>query len=133
MTAATEMSEMAGVCIRCLSKDHTTRDHDEGKVGGVAAKSVAPAVKRAVTPTLGSAKRKVAEYKPLQHQSCWKTTVRRPGIPEMIDKPLRDDWRERKHMDENTPHEHLACSCKTCEQKRKKKELEYLRRTGKVH
>ena len=124
------MSVMAAVCIRCGSKEHSTRDHDEGKIPGgkpaAAPKKVPPKSAPATPADL---------RKPLQHKVCWKTITRRAGIPALMDplrdKPIREKFVERKH-ESFLCQQHINCPCLSCENKKKKAELDWLRKTGKA-
>ena len=111
-------------CIRCGSRDHTTREHDEGKVvGGVkASKNQAKTIKQT------ELHHDRPQSKQVQHDHCWKGTARQTGIPDVIDKPFRErfyhdppraNWLERE-----------PCSCKECEKKKKKKDIELSKRTA---
>lgn len=114
------------ICIRCGSRAHTTRDHDEGKTGGVAAAAAgggtsAAAGKKKKADSATVAKAGVsASVKNLfvHHDKCWSRTSPSPGIPDVIEPPFRmqpyDDpciasWGSRDE-----------CLCKECEKKRKK-------------
>jgi hypothetical protein len=121
---------LASFCIRCGSKEHTTRDHDEQKISGAAklsdkpkklggaAKSGAKGAAAALSPTaLKPAK--------VQHPKCWDACRRPEGIPDIIDrdrKPLRD----RIYHDpaqENWAHR-AECECVACTKKATKRRIE---------
>ena len=109
------MSNM--VCIRCGSTTHTTRDHDEGKVGGAAGTNAAGGKKKA-TEKKGSANSAGVKALYVHHDQCWARPARNPGIPDVIEPPFRmqpfhdsciASWQSRGE-----------CLCKNCEKKRKK-------------
>ena len=133
-------------CIRCGSKEHSTRDHDEGKIGGAAS----PSLKRAKTPNavrrLGSAtprspgphspSRNLAlKSKALQPDSCWKSVGRSPGIPDVLDPPFRERTPDGQCL---TLQSRLPsalkdkCPCKACQKRAEKDALNALRRQGKA-
>jgi hypothetical protein len=115
---------MSAVCIRCGSKEHSTRDHDEGKVAGLAAPKKPPPKKAAPPPQNASGT--------IQHAVCWKSIGRRPGIPDIVDKPLYDRWSTPAVDDPWFCNRHANCPCMKCEKKKAKLALEALRRQGKA-
>mmetsp|Transcript_71873 Transcript_71873/g.83534 ORF Transcript_71873/g.83534 Transcript_71873/m.83534 type:complete len:119 (-) Transcript_71873:78-434(-) len=118
------MASVASVCIRCGSKEHSTRDHDEGKVAGLApVKKAAP--KKPPPPPKNPTGI-------IQHKTCWASVGRRPGIPDILDKPLGDRWLSPAMDDPWFCQRHVDCPCLKCENKRKKLALEALRRQGKA-
>ena len=115
---------MSMVCIRCGSTTHTTRDHDEGKVGGAAggnnsnSAASAAAKKKAAAEKKGSANSAGVKALYVHHDQCWARPSRNPGIPDVIEPPFRMQpyqdtcvaaWESRGE-----------CLCKNCEKKRKK-------------
>ncbi len=48
------MADTTQICIRCGSRAHSTRDHDEGKVGGAPAATKKPAAKKAADGGVGA-------------------------------------------------------------------------------
>ena len=118
------MAGVASVCIRCGSKEHSTRDHDEGKIAGLAPVKKPPP-KKAAPPPNPTGK--------VKHKVCWSAPLRRPGIPDIIEKPLRDRWEAPNVSDPFlTCKMHVNCPCLKCELKKKKLALEALRRQGKA-
>jgi hypothetical protein len=135
-------------CIRCGSKDHSTREHDEGKIGGAAS----PNVKRAKSPGAShrlpsasidrgspgphSPSRNLAlKAKSLQPEMCWKSVGRCPGIPEILDPPFRErgDDGQCLTLQSRLPGAlKVKCPCKTCQKKAEKEALNALRRQGKA-
>ena len=117
---------MAAVCIRCGSKEHTTREHDEknaGKPGGDKPKRLASAKPAAEK----SSAMKVTK---VTHPKCWDNCLRPDGIPDIIDKPLRERF-YRDPPQESWFHR-AACECADCEKKALRKRTEMMRRLGKA-
>lgn len=115
---------MSAVCIRCGSKEHSTRDHDEGKVAGLPPVPKKPPPKKvAPPPELGGK---------IQHAVCWKSVGRRPGIPDVVEKPLNDRWNAPDVDDPWFCNRHVNCPCMKCEKKKMKLALDALRRAGKA-
>ena len=110
-------ASVAVLCIRCGSRAHTTRDHDEGKIGpGAGAAAKKPGAKKAVGVGTDHSAGVTALY--VHHDKCWARPQRSPGIPEVIEpqfrmQPFEDpciaSWSDRD-----------VCLCKLCEKKRKK-------------
>jgi hypothetical protein len=125
------MSIAAAVCIRCGSKDHSTRDHDEGKIPGGKAAAAPKKPPPKTAPAVGAD----GKVKPLQHRVCWKKVSRNAGIPALFDplrdKPIRERYVERKHESFQV-QEHVNCPCLACEKKKAKAELDWARKTGKA-
>ena len=108
---------MDQICIRCGSRAHSTRDHDEGRANGpgaaVAAAGKKPAPKKnASGPSVG------VKSLYIHHDRCWGRPSRNPGIPDVIEPPFRlqvyedpcvASWQDRDQ-----------CLCKDCEKRRKK-------------
>lgn len=109
-----------GICIRCGSRAHTTREHDEGKHLAPGEKGAAPAAikkkdgpkKNDTGPTTGVKKLFV------HHDRCWARPNANAGIPDVIEPPFRlqvyedpciASWQSRDQ-----------CLCKLCEKKAKK-------------
>jgi hypothetical protein len=123
----------AAVCIRCGSKEHSTRDHDEGRIpGGKAAAAPKKPPPKSAPPVGGDGQKKPAK---LQHRDCWKKVPRNAGIPALFDplrdKPIREKFVDKKH-DIFVHQEHLNCPCATCEKKRAKAALDWARKQGKA-
>ena len=121
------MATLAAVCIRCGSKDHTTREHDERKV---ATKDVAkPKPKTPKAAPAADEGKKVGRFTitKVQHKTCWTAVGRNPGIPDVIDKPVR----ERFFHDPAAQcwDKRGICECAQCEKKRNRARLERSRRT----
>ena len=118
---------MAAVCIRCGSKEHTTREHDEQKAGGKAAVSDKP---KRLASTKPAAEKTPSKSSRVQHPKCWDNCLRPNGIPDIIDKPLR----ERFYHDppQESWFHRSACSCVECEKKAIRKRTETMRRLGKA-
>ncbi|CUF11090.1 Hypothetical protein, putative [Bodo saltans] len=117
---------MSAVCIRCGSKEHSTRDHDEGKVAGLPAAPKKPPPKKA---PISAEQLRTGK---IQHAVCWKSGGRRPGIPDIIEKPLNDRWATPGVDDPWFCNRHVTCPCLKCEKKRAKLALDALRRAGKA-
>ncbi len=123
------MSVAAAVCIRCGSKEHSTRDHDEGKIPGgkpIAAPKKPPPKSAPVRDADG-------KIKALQHRVCWKKNARSCGIPALYDplrdKPIREKFQEQKH-ESFKAQEHINCPCLLCEKKKQKADLIWARKLG---
>lgn len=117
-------------CIRCGSKDHTTRDHDEGKAGKSMEKPKPKAAPRptAAAPALDSKTGRPVIAK-VQHPKCWSNPTRRDSIPDCVDRPLRERF---YHDPEAESWFHRTeCECKECEKKRAKRQLDWDRRFNK--
>eukprot|EP01084_Bolivina_argentea_P205899 351647_1 len=118
------------ICIRCGARDHTTRDHDEGKTGaGGPAKAAAPKA----PSKKGTSKAPVAApvkrlYTPVSHERCFKTSLKSPGIPELIDPPLRELGYKDLTMTNWGCRD--GCFCQKCEKRRLKKLTDMQKRFG---
>jgi hypothetical protein len=117
---------MAAVCIRCGSREHSTRDHDEGNIPGGKAAPKKPPPKKAVE------KPKDAPAAKLQHPVCWKNPTKKWKIPDIMDKPLPGRWTPPQDNIEVECYRHPFCPCLKCQKAKQKKELEALRRIGKA-
>jgi hypothetical protein len=119
---------MASVCIRCGSKEHSTREHDEqkagGKSGGAADKPKRPASSKP------AAEKVAAKVTRVQHAKCWDHCLRPSGIPDVIDKPLPERF-YRDPAQESWFHR-TACPCVDCEKRALRKRTEQMRRLGKA-
>lgn len=117
-----ESHRMAAVCIRCGSKEHSTRDHDEGKVAGL---PPAPKKSKPKKEPVSDASGKI------KHKTCWASVGRRPGIPDIVEKPLIDRWTTPPMDDPWFCKRSVDCDCVKCDKKREKLRLAALRRLGK--
>ena len=106
------------ICIRCGSKTHTTRDHDEGKIGGAAGAAGAKKKKDSSSAQAGAATSSGVKSLYVHHDTCWARPSRNPGIPDVVEPPFRMQpfsdpciagWGSRDQ-----------CLCRECEKKRKK-------------
>jgi hypothetical protein len=125
------MSDQPTLCIRCGSKDHSTRDHDEGKHLAGGAPGPPPAAKpRKLASAAPKEKKAAPKYSivPAKHDVCWNAGGKLPGIPDIIDRPCRtleyrdpcpDSW---NHRDE--------CQCTKCEKRRMRRRTDMARRMG---
>eukprot|EP00759_Apiculatamorpha_spiralis_P007085 PhF_6_TR141/c0_g1_i1/m.77 len=98
-------------CVRCGSKEHSTRDHDEGKIGGGAASAAKPKPKP-------KPKAAVVGKQGIVHPFCWQSVSRNCGIPETI--VARPD-RRAPYVD---PHGYewscrANCTCLKCQKKKR--------------
>ena len=119
-------SPMAAVCIRCGSKDHTTREHDERKGGTGAKEKPKPKLQRPASAVEGDGKRNKYAITKVVHPKCFQAGGRNIGIPDVIDKPVR----ERFYQDpcaENWGKRGI-CECQACEKKRNRRRIEQSRR-----
>jgi hypothetical protein len=120
------------VCIRCGSRDHTTRDHDEGKVG----KGLKPSSPKKTRPAsssanaAGSGSPREEKKTQVTHDRCFKTSLKSPGIPDILDPPFRE--RNYRDLPQTNWTCRENCHCKECEKKRLKKAQNAAKRQ-KVH
>lgn len=115
-------TSVATICIRCGSKEHTTREHDEmtnpkKKINPNAAK------KAAATAQTIESKLQAGWLTP---DRCWQRIKPHPGIPEVLDKPFRD----RFYADPCLTKFHCRepCPCKKCVGQRNKRAIELQKR-----
>ncbi len=136
------------ICIRCGSRAHSTRDHDEGKVAGAAGAAADPKKKKKTSQSPapgakagaagGAAAAAGAKGGPsetlkklyVHHDKCWARPARNPGIPDVIEPPFRmqpfedpciASWSDRDE-----------CLCKECEKKRKKSAFQESQRQKRI-
>lgn len=121
---------MASQCIRCGSKEHTTREHDEQKVKAPQKAKAPGAAKRPASPQGGDGlkRRNAALHKitKVAHPTCFSVPSKLTGIPEIIDKPLRDRFYQDPEP-QSWMHRAL-CECQQCEKKRNKRRIDMQRR-----
>lgn len=139
------------LCIRCGSKEHSTRDHDEGKTGAppiksgtsesfgnTAASPKRSTQKRATSASPTSKTKNSALYSSparVQPPNCWKSVGRNPGIPDIIAPKIierRDDGECIAFLSDMPNGLKLKCPCKVCQKKAEKATLDSLRRQGKI-
>ena len=118
----------ANICIRCGSRDHTTRDHDEGKAGVKAAAKPTPKKTRPATAGSPNAADKKPKTTIVAHDKCFKTSLKSPGIPDIVDPPFRE--RNYKDQEQTLWFCRENCTCKACEKKRSKRAADLARRFG---
>ncbi|KEG11451.1 hypothetical protein DQ04_02611100 [Trypanosoma grayi] len=108
---------MSSLCIRCGSKDHATREHDKERFtrDSAAQNSRRPNPERELSCTQGH-----RTSNAVQQRVCWRSVGTRPGIPEVIDKPLREPWVEPCEPLQLICRESTRCPCLSGEIKRKK-------------
>ena len=126
---------MAAVCIRCGSKEHTTREHDEqkgpGKPGGAGDKPKRPATAAAGGKKPAAENKALTRITRLSHPKCWDPCRKPLGIPDIIDKPLRD--RFYKDPAQESWFHREDCGCAVCEKKAARRRLDLQRRLGPKH
>eukprot|EP00744_Colponema_vietnamica_P020363 GILI01028924.1.p1 GENE.GILI01028924.1~~GILI01028924.1.p1 ORF type:complete len:143 (-),score=5.35 GILI01028924.1:109-537(-) len=136
------------LCIRCGSKEHSTRDHDEGKTGaapiksgtgaGSPAASPKAAQKRATSASPTSKGKNSALYvspSRVQPPNCWKSVGRNPGIKDIIAPKIierRDDGECIAFLSDVPGGLKIGCPCKVCQRKAEKAIIDTLRRQGKM-
>jgi hypothetical protein len=116
---------LAAVCIRCGSKEHSTREHDEQKAGK---KPAAEKKKPAAAKPAAAAATALTKPSKIQHSMCWNATMKVEGIPDIIDKPLRDRFYQDP-PNESWSHR-AACTCTICEKKALRRRVETERRSA---
>ena len=120
-----QVGGMAQVCVRCGSKDHSTRDHDEGNYpGGKAAGKAASKPKPKPKPVQASGKQGLIHTKCWTDLRCDFSNRRDSGptcIPEILDKP-----------DKRVPYSDPAayawscregCTCLNCAKKKRERNM----------
>lgn len=140
------------ICIRCGSKEHSTRDHDEGKTGAAPIKSAtgekfgsAASPKRPATahraksagPSSPQGRNAALYSSPsrVQPAACWKSVGRNPGIPDIIAPKIieRSATGDCISFLGNLPGGiKIKCPCKVCQRKEEKAIIDTLRRQGKI-
>ena len=114
---------LAHQCIRCGSREHSTREHDEQKAGKPAEK---PKPKRAATAVPDAKRALLYRDTKIQHPKCFKTSLKPVGIPDIIDAKIPD--RFFKEANPESWFHRALCECADCQKKVKKRNIDNERR-----
>ena len=116
----------AQICVRCGSRDHSTRDHDEGKVHGGGTKSSSKPSALKPPPKAVSKKASGKESSVVTHKACWSSVQRNCGIPDFFAKPDKTVF---YHDPQNAlPGWYVStcrqnCGCEKCQKKKRERDM----------
>ena len=129
---------MSSLCVRCGSKEHTTREHDEGKINKGKGVGLKKEENRFFTEIrserLVKAQKKLMDAR-VVHPSCWHATNGKiNAIPDVIDPFFQLHSMQKKEYGQCVVHweKRSNCPCLKCKKAKEKLALNALRRVGKA-
>ncbi|RNF18628.1 uncharacterized protein Tco025E_04402 [Trypanosoma conorhini] len=115
-------------CVRHNSADQRTRGRGEVvgfTTAGAASQTQRAGKERALVPTETRRDRGVA-----RQRVCWRSVGKRPGIPELIDKPLAEPWAPPSEAQPLICGGSKGCPCLSCEKRRRSQKFACASRAG---